>query len=199
MRSLAKFVVVVALALVAVAAPIAPVTETALAAPSDVEISEFMASNNSTLLDEDGASSDWVELHNTSASPVDLNGWHLTDSAGNLLKWTFPSVTIDPDAYLIVFASLKNQTTGELHTGYKLSAAGEYLGLIEQMEQRLPPSTHRCTQRKQPTSLTGSPQEAGSPTSPIRRQRQPTAQAMAAAWTHRCSRSREVFTTPRSI
>ena len=42
-----------------------------------------------------------------------------------------PAVSLDPGAYLLVFASSKNKTAAELHTNFKLGAGGEYLGLIQ--------------------------------------------------------------------
>lgn len=103
---------------------------TAVAAPV---ISEFMASNRTTLVDADGEHSDWIELYNPDAEPVDLAGWYLTDNAGKRTKWQFPSVTIPAQGYLVVFASDKDRTdpAGELHTNFALSADGEYLGLIK--------------------------------------------------------------------
>ena len=50
---------------------------------AQVRISEFMASNTHTLLDEDGDSSDWIELQNTTTNSVSLLNWALTDSASN--------------------------------------------------------------------------------------------------------------------
>ena len=96
-------------------------------------ITEFMAKNESTLLDSDGEYCDWIEIHNPTDSPINLQGWHLTDDATELDKWTFPDVTIEADAYMIVFASDKDRTdpTAELHTNFKLTTAGEYLGLIQ--------------------------------------------------------------------
>ena len=44
-------------------------------------ISEIMASNTKTLADQNGAFSDWIELHNPEAAAVDLAGWYLADSA----------------------------------------------------------------------------------------------------------------------
>ena len=49
------------------------------AAYSQIEISEFMASNDETLFDEDGDASYWIELHNTGSDSVDLADWYLTD------------------------------------------------------------------------------------------------------------------------
>ena len=97
----------------------------------DPIISEFMASNDLTLLDEDGQSSDWIELHNPSGEAVTLDGWHLTDDENDLEKWTLPNVTLGPYDYLTVFASDKdrNSLDRNLHTNFKLSADGEYLAL----------------------------------------------------------------------
>ena len=99
-------------------------------------ITEFMASNSGSLLDGDGQSSDWVEIYNPTSSSIDLAGWKLTDNAGNLAKWTFPSTTIGAGDYLIVFASDKTvpdyiDPLGYRHTTYALSAGGEYLGLVD--------------------------------------------------------------------
>lgn len=103
-----------------------------LPARADPIISEFMAANTNVLADEDGAYSDWIELHNPDGVAVNLAGWYLTDSAAVKTKWRLPAVTIQPGAYLVVFASSKDRAnaTGPLHTNFALSASGEYLGLI---------------------------------------------------------------------
>ena len=95
-------------------------------------ITEFMAANDSGLADEDGEFSDWIEIYNPDSAPISLAGYHLTDNATNLNKWTFPAVTLDPGAFLVVFASGKNRVdpAGRLHTDFQLSADGEYLALV---------------------------------------------------------------------
>lgn len=97
-------------------------------APVEVLISEFMADNNNTLRDEEGDSSDWIELFNPTSSPVDLSAWSLTDSRFEPQKWTFPPGTIlEPFAFRVVFASGKDLPG---HAGFRLGAdAGGYLGL----------------------------------------------------------------------
>jgi hypothetical protein len=97
-----------------------------------VTINEFMAANTAGLVDEDGQTSDWIELYNSDASPVGLGDYALTDNATNPAKWRFPAgATIPANGYLLVYASGKNrQVVGQnLHTNFSLSAAGEYLGL----------------------------------------------------------------------
>ncbi|MBN8248779.1 MAG: CotH kinase family protein, partial [Verrucomicrobia bacterium] len=94
-------------------------------------ISEFLASNQGGLLDEDGEASDWIEIHNPDASPVALRGWSLSDTPGEPARWVFPDRTLGPGEFLVVFASGKNRGgTGPLHTNFRLEAAGEYLGLF---------------------------------------------------------------------
>ncbi|MFB6343744.1 FN3 associated domain-containing protein [Saccharicrinis sp. FJH62] len=102
-------------------------------AQSGVIISEFMAVNDNTLADEDGDYSDWIELYNAGETAVSLTGWYLTDKADNLAKWKFPVITIQPDEYLVVFASEKDKTdpAGTLHTNFKLSGSGEFLALVK--------------------------------------------------------------------
>ena len=97
-----------------------------------VRINEFMAVNNNGLDDEDRDESDWIEIYNAGMNPVNLEGWYLTDDVENLTQWAFPEVILEPDAYLVVFASGKNRRDplGVLHTNFKLNGSGEYLGLI---------------------------------------------------------------------
>ncbi len=96
-------------------------------------ITEFMASNDETLADEDGEFEDWVEIHNPGAAAISLSGWFLTDKADNLTKWMFPPVSVPAGGYLVVFTSGKDRIDpgANLHTNFSLSAGGEYLGLVQ--------------------------------------------------------------------
>ena len=95
-------------------------------------ISEFMAMNVTTLEDEDGDYSDWIELFNPGNEPVNLNGYWLTDRANDLTGWRVPDLTIGPGGYRVIFASGKDRDDpdGELHTDFRLSDEGEYLALV---------------------------------------------------------------------
>jgi len=113
-------------------AVVGPATTRALPAAADgpdVVISEFMASNTNTLL-VGGAAPDWIELWNRGTAAADMSGWHLTDTAANLVKWTFPAGTTLPvDGRLLVYADSAPTTAPPLHTNFGLSAGGEYLAL----------------------------------------------------------------------
>lgn len=79
------------------------------AALGDVRINEAVASNHDGLVDEDGESSDWLELVNAGTAPVALAGWGLADDAAVPFMWTFPSVNLGPGAHLLVWASKKDR------------------------------------------------------------------------------------------
>jgi len=120
-------------------------------------ISEFMALNQNTLLDGDGASSDWIELYNPGDTPIDLSGgpdpdtarWMLRDGAN---EWSFPKpgeipaeyedlLILEPGEYQVLIASGNGgdyrqggyyiDSLGYLHTNFALDGDDpEYLGLI---------------------------------------------------------------------
>ena len=98
-------------------------------------ISEFMASNRDSLLDGDTppGSPDWIELYNAGDEAVNLEGWYLTDDPEDLKKWRFPATTLNVSDFKIVFASGDDAVdpAGNLHTNFRLSAGGEYLGLVK--------------------------------------------------------------------
>lgn len=102
--------------------------DTALA----LRINEFLAKNDTGIKDGYGNRSDWVEIYNPNAYPVDLTGYYLTDDAALLTKWPFPSVMIPAGGYLIVFASGTSGIDPEEnpHADFKLSGKGEYLALV---------------------------------------------------------------------
>ncbi len=95
-------------------------------------LTEFLANNEGGIRDEDGDRSDWIEIHNPSAVPVDLGGWRLTDDAGDPSKWALPAEVLPPGGYVVVFASDKDRTVAgqPLHTNFRLSTGGEYLALV---------------------------------------------------------------------
>ncbi len=103
---------------------------TASLSAQNVIISEFMASNSSTLADEDGDFEDWIELFNATTNTVNLNGWYLSDARSNPTKWRIPATNMPPNSFLIVFASNKDRKIPgrPLHTNFRLDPnPGEYL------------------------------------------------------------------------
>jgi len=99
---------------------------------AQVTITELMAVADEDFRDSDGAPSDWVELTNSGAQSVSLEGYHLTNSRSDLTRWTFPAVDLAPGESMVVFASGKDRTGGEeLHASFTLDRGGDYLALVE--------------------------------------------------------------------
>jgi len=86
-------------------------------------------SSSSSYIDEDGDSSDWIELYNSSDNSVNLGNYYLSDDENNITKWKFPNITINPKSYILIYCSGKNKSNSELHTNFKISSAGESIYL----------------------------------------------------------------------
>lgn len=102
----------------------------------NIVINEILASNQNGLTDEDStvtdpSPQDWIELYNRGTESVNLAGWSLSDDPKEPGQWVFPSRTLQPGGYLVIFASGKDRrsTNKPLHTNFKLSPRGEFLGL----------------------------------------------------------------------
>ncbi len=96
---------------------------------AQVIINEYSCSNLNGITDAFGQTEDWVELYNTTSSPIDLTGWYLSDKITNPLKWIIPSGTIPANGYKMVFCSGRGLVTGnELHPNFKLTQTdNEYI------------------------------------------------------------------------
>lgn len=103
-------------------------------ANGQVVINEVCSSNDFVIFDEDGEAPDWVELYNIGNTAVNLEGWFLSDKLDEPQKWTFPSKSIAPGEFLLIFASGKDKSDTYLHTSFKLSKDGEYITLIDASE-----------------------------------------------------------------
>ncbi|MBL9139337.1 MAG: lamin tail domain-containing protein, partial [Verrucomicrobiales bacterium] len=107
---------------------------TAATPPLLVFINEWMASNAGIFLDPaDGDPDDGFELYNAGTTPADLSDYTLTDVLTNVGKFRIPRGTILPaGGYQWIWADEETgQTTnGQLHVNFRLSGAGEALGLF---------------------------------------------------------------------
>ncbi len=110
----------------------------ALTSSSSLVVNEFLASAGEQhgIMDEDGQLQEWVEIYNKSGQTVNLQGWTLTDDPSRTNKWIFPAMSLGPREYIVVLASAKDRTNSvRLHTNFKLSARGEYLGFFDTFGQ----------------------------------------------------------------
>jgi len=99
-------------------------------AKAQIRINEVSSSNKTVIDDEDGDSSDWVEIYNDGTTEVNLDGFYLSDSQNDSTKWQFGNVLVPGGGYLLVFASDKDRPNGnQPHTNFKLSKDGESIWL----------------------------------------------------------------------
>ncbi|GAB4055489.1 hypothetical protein GCM10028810_67920 [Spirosoma litoris] len=96
-------------------------------------INEIMASNARTITDGSGSYEDWFEIYNPNSTTVNIGGYYLSDNS-TLTKYRLPtgsSQTIIPaNGYLLIWAS-DVTSRGPLHVGFKLSANGEMVSLVQ--------------------------------------------------------------------
>ncbi len=99
--------------------------------PEDVDlyINEFVALNNSGISDEMGSFEDWVEIYNPGPDDVAMGGLFLTDDLAATTTWAFPDVTLMAGEFLVVWCD-DDPSDGPLHATFKLSGAGEEIGLF---------------------------------------------------------------------
>ncbi len=98
-------------------------------------INEVMASNSSIIFDPQAQFEDWVELHNTSRTVVNVGGLYLTNDSNEPTKWQIPTnnptlTTIRPGGFLVIWADGDTADPG-LHASFKLSAEGDNVYLYE--------------------------------------------------------------------
>ena len=75
-----------------------------------IQLNEIVSSNGDNLYDEDGDTPDWIEIYNPTSEIVNLSGYGLSDDNEDFHKWIFPSININPNEFLVVFASEKNRS-----------------------------------------------------------------------------------------
>jgi len=75
-----------------------------------VSLNEIMTSNSGVVLDENGDSSDWVELYNPGPTALDLAGYGLTDDTNAPFKWVFTNTVLEAGQFLVVFCDGKDRS-----------------------------------------------------------------------------------------
>lgn len=101
-------------------------TQSSTTSTGQVLLNEVMHSNKGAVSDGRGNYPDWVELHNTSSSAVDISGWGLSDDRLSPAKWVFPAGTsIEANGYLVVFCT--GETTEGLYASFKIKSSDDLL------------------------------------------------------------------------
>ncbi len=90
-------------------------------------LNEIQFASISGVLDNAGEPAPWLELFNSGATPLSLDGYWLANNVTNLAQWPFPAgLTLAPGERRLLWADGQtNQTAGtNLHTGVALTHSG---------------------------------------------------------------------------
>ncbi len=88
-------------------------------------INEAMSANASSITDDTDNNEDWIELHNTGGTPVDLTGAGVSDDPSVPMKHVLPgSLVVPPNGKLILWAS-GEPDRGPAHLSFSLASSGE--------------------------------------------------------------------------
>jgi hypothetical protein len=94
-------------------------------APGSIVINELLAHS-------DNQDPDWIELYNTTGTPISIGGWFLSDSSTNLMKYTIPEGTVvGPFGYAVFY---EDQHFG---SAFALSENGETVYLTSGADGQL--------------------------------------------------------------
>ena len=107
-------------------------SQSRLALPGSVEISEVSSKNRSYFPDENGEFHDYVELHNASDEEVSLAGWYLSNAKESPRRWALPAIVLAPGEYRAIHLSGLNRVSdGHVHANFRLPASGAEVYLTE--------------------------------------------------------------------
>jgi hypothetical protein len=93
--------------------------------PGSVVINEVLAHSHAD-------AADWIELHNTTNTAIDIGGWFLSDSSSNLDKYRIaPGTIIAPGGYIVFYEDqhFNNPSAPGSNQPFALSENGERLYL----------------------------------------------------------------------
>jgi len=91
----------------------------------NIQINEVVSSNT-TFLDEDSDSPDWIELYNPTQEDISITEWSITDREDNP-KWLFGETILPADGYLLIWASGKDRANSYPRTLVDLGDEWKYL------------------------------------------------------------------------
>jgi hypothetical protein len=87
---------------------------------------------NEVLAHSHADAADWIELHNTTSTTIDIGGWFLSDSSSDLAKYRIaPGTVMAPDGYIVFYEDqhFNNPSTPGSNQPFALSENGERLYL----------------------------------------------------------------------
>jgi hypothetical protein len=97
-----------------------------------IVINEVQYTNRTTITDSFDQTPDWIEIYNNGDSAIHLQGYSLTDELNEPEKGFLPDTILNPQEYLLVFASDDSvYTEHEIHVKFKLKLMHDTVYLID--------------------------------------------------------------------
>jgi hypothetical protein len=87
---------------------------------------------NEVLAHSHADAADWIELHNTTGTAINIGGWFLSDSSSDLMKYQIAAGTIiTPDGYIVFYEDqhFRNMAAPGSYQTFSLSENGERIYL----------------------------------------------------------------------
>ncbi len=92
-----------------------------------------VSSRNATLYKEDNKDYvDFIELYNTSTTPINLSSWYVTDNKNVPTKWQFFPASLAGNSYVTIFADKENSFAwydSLQHTNFNINVDGDTIYL----------------------------------------------------------------------
>lgn len=108
--------------------------EGGLVTDAQIRVNEYMSVNSTPALttdigiqdpDEPGTYPDWVELFNTEATDISLDGWYITDDDQDIYKHRLSAAAMVPaQGFLVLWADGDSTQGPNVHLRFKLAGAG---------------------------------------------------------------------------
>ena len=97
---------------------------TTMSANAQLVINEIMQSNVECIMDDIKEFPDsWVELYNTTAEPVSLGEYQISNKNKANKAWQLPpDMTVDPYGYVIIYCDKEGKTDNRLHVDFRLES-----------------------------------------------------------------------------
>lgn len=97
---------------------------------AQLRINEVCSKNYLSAIDPFGHDPDWIELHNTGSTAVQLADFHLSDRLNEPAMWRLPELLLEAGGYALFFAA--HSESGDDHFPFAIAQDGESVFLFSQ-------------------------------------------------------------------
>lgn len=95
-------------------------------------LNEVQAVNDTGIADNMGERDPWLELYNSTSSPIPLGDYYLANNYSGLLQWALPAVNLNPGEFKIIWldGETTETTPTHLHAGFGITGPTGSVALV---------------------------------------------------------------------